>query len=96
MFMVVSDDLDWCKENIQPLDKNVVVNEDYGTVFEDMVLMSLGKHTIISVGSYGTWGGILGSGRIIFPAQKLSDDTYALQKHLKNVKDKSVKGLRWW
>ena len=95
MFMVVSDDLKWCREQLGPVDKNVIINEDYGTVFEDMILVSLGAHTIISVGSYGTWGAILSKGKIIFPAQKISHKTYALQKHLKHVKDKNVKGLRW-
>ena len=95
MFLVISDDLPWCKRILEPVDKDVVVNDGKGTLFEDMTLISLGAHTIISVGSYGAWGATLGYGRILFPARKMTKEPYFLQIHLKNIKNPKVKGLKW-
>ena len=95
MFMVVSDDLKWCRENLEPLDQNIIINEDYGTVFEDMALISLGAHTVISLGSYGLWGATLGSGEVFFPADKISNKPYFMQIYLKRIKNPKIIGVYW-
>ena len=95
MFMVISDDLEWCRHELEPINKNVIINENYGTLFEDLALISLGQHTVVSLGTYGTWGALLGSGDIVFPANKISNQTYYLQRSYFHINDSRVKGIYW-
>ena len=95
MYLVISDDLEWCQEELATLDKNVVINEDYGTTFEDMAILTLGAHTITSVGSFGTWGATLGLGELIFPAKQISKQPYHMHNELRRVKHPKIKGIFW-
>jgi hypothetical protein len=55
LFMVFSDDINWCKENLPNIeDKFIFIegNKDY----EDLLLMSLCKNNIISNSSFSWWG----------------------------------------
>jgi hypothetical protein len=54
-FIVFSDDIEWCK---QIFPKKVVFMEGYNQ-FEDLCMMSLCKHNIISNSTYGWWGAFL-------------------------------------
>jgi hypothetical protein len=51
--LIFSDDIDWCKNNLQF--KNMVFIENQNT-FEDIWLMSLCKHNIIANSSFSWWG----------------------------------------
>lgn len=54
-FLVFSDDMDWCK---QVFPEGVIFIEG-NNQFEDLCLMSLCKHNIISNSTYGWWGAFL-------------------------------------
>ena len=95
MYLVISDDLEWCQKELATLDKNVVINEDYGTTFEDMAILTLGNHTITSVGSFGVWGAFLGPGELIFPAKQLSKKPFLLLDSFKKAKIPELKGIFW-
>lgn len=57
MFLIFSDDIDWCKKNFDFLEKKIFVegNQDY----EDLYLMSLCKNNIIVNSSFSWWASIL-------------------------------------
>lgn len=59
IFYVFSDDIEWCKRNIEIPTKHYFVESNEDTPFENMELMSLCKHNIISNSSYDWWGAIL-------------------------------------
>jgi len=64
-FLIFSDDLEWCK---QIFPKEVIFIE--GNQFEDLCLMSLCDHNIISNSSYSWWGAYLNKNekkRVIAP-----------------------------
>lgn len=48
VFIVCSDDMDWCKRNIQP-NPNVVFVE--GSAFDNMAVLAACNHSIISTGN---------------------------------------------
>jgi len=58
-FLIFSDDIDWCKNNITPIcPYNILVkNKDYN----DLLLMSLCDHNIIANSSFSWWGAYLNS-----------------------------------
>lgn len=57
-FLVFSDDLDWCRENIHGHD--VIFSEDGGSPNADLDLLADCKHHIISNSSFSWWGAWLG------------------------------------
>ena len=54
-FFVISDDYEWCQENLKLGFPTVFVEHVPGTGQEDMNLMSQCKHQIIANSSYGWW-----------------------------------------
>ena len=58
LFVVFSNDINWCKTNLQGLAKNLIFieNEPY---YHDFYLMSLCKHQIISNSSFSWWAAYL-------------------------------------
>ena len=63
LFVVVSDGIPWCKENIKGEDV-IYSNSTEGIV--DMAILSLCHHCIITGGSFGWWGGWLAGGTVIY------------------------------
>ncbi len=61
-FVVFSNDIVWCKNNMDYLDKNTVfVDWNHGAdSFRDMQLMSACAHHIIANSSFSWWGAWLG------------------------------------
>ncbi len=57
-FIVCSDDIEWCKENLSGLRQNMlfVENEPY---YNDFYLMSLCKHHIVSNSTFSWWSAYL-------------------------------------
>jgi hypothetical protein len=79
-FLIFSDDIDWCK---QVFPEGVIFMEN-NTQFEDLCLMSMCEHNIISNSSYSWWGAYLNKNKdkkIIAPKEwfipaKPLDDLY--------------------
>lgn len=60
-FLVVSDDKEWCRKNL----KDVIISTltDPG---DEMALMKLSDHVIITVGTFGWWGAWLSGGTTVY------------------------------
>ena len=54
-FLVFSDDINWCKENLHLLNNNLVYIEG-NTDFQDLYLMSICKNNIICNSTFSWWG----------------------------------------
>ncbi|WP_215406320.1 alpha-1,2-fucosyltransferase [Vibrio gigantis] len=80
-FFIFSDDITWCKENLN-LEKVVYV--DWNTKsdsYRDMQLMSLCKHNIIPNSSFSWWGAYLNSnaGKIVICPEKWGHEELGLE-----------------
>lgn len=62
-FIVVSDDIRWCRENIVGHD---VIFSPFVEPVIDLAIMTLCDHMIITVGTFGWWGAWLGGGKVIY------------------------------
>lgn len=70
VFYIFSDDIEWCRKNIKSSDKYFFVEANKDTPFENMELMSLCKHNIISNSTYEWWGAFLNKNKqkiVIYP-----------------------------
>ncbi len=63
IFFIFSDDIEWCKQNIKFLDKHYFVKANKETPYENIELMSLCKHNIISNSTYEWWGAYLNNNK---------------------------------
>jgi len=96
IFVVVSDDLGWARQNIQNkntfflgndkvLEKDIhnplKAGEDIG---EDLALLASCNHTIMSYGTFGMWGSLLAGGQVVAPSSFL---------HTKEGKEVKAAGL---
>ena len=59
VYYIFSDDIEWCRRNITFSNKHFFVEANKDTPFENMQLMSLCKHNIISNSTYDWWGAFL-------------------------------------
>nr|XP_022338996.1 galactoside 2-alpha-L-fucosyltransferase 2-like isoform X2 [Crassostrea virginica]XP_022338997.1 galactoside 2-alpha-L-fucosyltransferase 2-like isoform X2 [Crassostrea virginica] len=64
LFVVGSDDLKWCKENIK--DDDVVFIPPGSAPEMDIAILTNCNHTIVTVGSYGWWTAWLVNGKTIY------------------------------
>jgi len=62
-FIIISDDMTWCKVNV--VGENITYSPFKNSGF-DMALMTSCDHVIITSGSYGWWGGWLAGGRVVY------------------------------
>lgn len=63
MFIIVSDDIPWCKNNI--VGDNIFYSPNTDTVRgvgTDLALLSLAQVSVLSYGTFGQWGALLGVG----------------------------------
>jgi hypothetical protein len=70
-FVIFSDNPAWVKENYTQFDTNSILDNDRGSDWEDLVLMSQCKHHIIANSSFSWWGAWLADSRdqvVIAPA----------------------------
>lgn len=75
VFVVVSDDLTWCKKTFE-VKKNVyVISEKDSSPARDLALMSVCNHSIIDYGTYGQWSAFLAGGETIYyKSEEILDD----------------------
>ncbi|GFG32822.1 hypothetical protein Cfor_07352 [Coptotermes formosanus] len=59
MFVVVSDDPEWCERELG--DDDVVVMRNNSPA-QDLAIMAACNHSIVDYGTYGMWGAILAGG----------------------------------
>lgn len=70
IFLIFSDDINWCKENLITLNKKLVFIEN-NSDFEDLYLMSCCKNNIICNSTFSWWGAWLNINpyrRVIIPS----------------------------
>ncbi|XP_069492405.1 galactoside alpha-(1,2)-fucosyltransferase 2-like [Ambystoma mexicanum] len=67
VFVVTSNGMQWCKENINTSKGDVYFSGDSNEASpgKDLSLLSHCNHTIITVGSFGIWAGFLAGGEVI-------------------------------
>ena len=63
LFIVCSDDIKWCKNNINGSDVEFVST---GEPVVDLALLTQCKHTVITVGAFGWWAGWLTGGEVVY------------------------------
>jgi galactoside 2-L-fucosyltransferase 1/2 len=80
VFVVTSDDIQWCQENIGSEKNSVVFSRWLDLPSHDLCLLSKCNHTILSVGTFGWWGAWLANGDATyykdFPLPRSSIDKY--------------------
>lgn len=77
LFIIFSDDIQWCKKNI--FDHNIIYfeNENWNTDYLQLFLMSKCSHNIIANSSFSWWGAWLNSNNekiVIRPERPFFDD----------------------
>ena len=63
LFVIVSNDIKWCKDNMQG---NDVVFSIFTEPIHDMAILSLCNHTVMSTGTFGWWGAWLAGGTVVY------------------------------
>lgn len=74
VFLVVSDDAEWCRENMQW--EGFVIADDLKPEIH-LALLTLCDHVIITSGTFGWWGGYLAGGDVIYYADQIVTNTSA-------------------
>ena len=95
MFLVISQDIEWCTKNLLPLNENVVIASNVTDAVHDIALISMGSHTIMSVGTYSLWGALLTGGEMTFPASKFTEKPYWLQDGFFSIDDSKLIPIKW-
>lgn len=75
-FVVFSDDLEWVKENLDFGEKAIYVDDEGGSPYWDIYLMSKCTHHIISNSTFSWWGAFLNPNKnkkVIAPAKWRND-----------------------
>ncbi|XP_055991545.1 galactoside alpha-(1,2)-fucosyltransferase 1 [Sorex fumeus] len=70
IFVVVSNDMVWCRENINASQGDVVFSGDgkEGTPSRDFALLTQCNHTVMTVGTFGFWAAYLAGGDTVYLA----------------------------
>ena len=63
IFIIISDDMTWCKKNVVNFD---VMYSDFTDPILDLALMSLCDHMVITGGTFGWWGAWLSGGDVVY------------------------------
>lgn len=78
MFLVVSDDLTWCKNNMKGDDVKYVST---GSAGSDMAFLAQCNHSIVSTGSFGWWGAYLAGGEVVYYRNFPSNNSWLLKQY---------------
>lgn len=71
-FLIISDDIKWCRENI----KRNVTFSPFVKPIEDLATMSLCDHVSVTSGSFGWWGAFLSKGTTVYNFDFPRNNTY--------------------
>ncbi|CAF1247630.1 unnamed protein product [Adineta steineri] len=63
IFVITSDDKNYCRKTFGQ-NKNVIVTPDSFSAVDDLAILTLCNHTILTVGTFGWWGGFLSHNRV--------------------------------
>ena len=66
LFLVVSDDMAWCKENITSPSGDVVFMSGSSPAMVDLAVLSRCDDVVMTGGAFGWWGGWLAGGEVIY------------------------------
>ncbi len=69
-FFVVSNDLPWCKK--QSFFKATHLVSEKHTAAQDMAILASCDHVIVSIGTFGWWGGLLSGGEVVYNAEEFN------------------------
>jgi hypothetical protein len=75
-YFIFSDDIDWCKENLQMKNVIYINSKEKRMPHEDIYLMSLCKHNVIANSSFSWWGAWLNQNKnkiVIAPKRWFAD-----------------------
>lgn len=78
IFFIFSNDVEWCKNNLQLENAIYVTGNDGQNSYRDMQLMSMCKHNIIANSSFSWWGAWLNNNPdkvVIAPSRWFNDPT---------------------
>jgi len=90
MFIYVSDDKEWIKNNMKR-DKDVIVGSSDSTG-DDLALLSLCHHTIMTRGTFSTWAAMLAGGLYIRPSMFIQSSS---QKEIERKMAKDGGNTKW-
>lgn len=66
VFVVASDEIEWCRENIDSSRGDVYfVSDEKFSAGDDMALLSQCNHTIMTIGTFGFWAAYLAGGETV-------------------------------
>ena len=87
LFVVASDDMDWCQNHLQSVDGDVAFagNRNAANPAEDMALLASCNHSIITYGNFGFWSAYLAGGETILSAN-ISETPTELQRSILSAK----------
>ena len=63
IFLVVSDEPEWCKEHLDLEQDDTFLVADYAAA--DLAMLSSCNHVLMSYGTFGFWGGFLAGGQVL-------------------------------
>ncbi|KAL8580988.1 hypothetical protein ACOMHN_048022 [Nucella lapillus] len=63
IFITVTDDVPWCRKNVDASD---VVYADWASAQIHLAALASCDHVIMTVGTYGWWGGYLSGGEVVY------------------------------
>ncbi|XP_056398435.1 galactoside alpha-(1,2)-fucosyltransferase 2-like isoform X2 [Hyla sarda] len=77
LFVVTSNEMDWCKENINNSlgDVNFAGDGQEGSPARDFALLAHCNHTIMTIGTFGIWVGYLVGGETIYLSDYVLPDS---------------------
>lgn len=81
IFVVVSDDREWCRRYLAPL-PDVVIPPEPNQPMYDMATLAYCNHTIITYGTFGFWSAYLAGGETIYFADYLAPNSTFLSHHM--------------